>query len=101
MGQFPILPSSMRLVKRELPGMPDTPLPEFYMEDFTILGLLVSRCDEAVRILKDSAFNVVQTSGGAEVVIQDSDHMQRAFSVLNDRGIDCELADVAEQMYQG
>lgn len=76
-------------------------LPDFYMEDFSILGLQVSDCDHAVRILDQHQFPLKKWEQGIEVDIQGSLHVQDVISLLRSQGLECEIADVADGMYQG
>ena len=78
------------------------PLPIFYMSDYSVLGLLVDRLDEAVRVLAENRFPVLQEAGGdLEVVLTDPDHLRKMMQVLTGKGIGCEIADVVSGIYQG
>ena len=76
-------------------------LPTFYMEDFSVLGFQVNDCDQAMQILDRHAFTVRQMEGSREVDIETASRMQAVMQLLKDNGLECEIADIAEGMYQG
>ena len=76
-------------------------LPTFYMADFSVLGFRVNDCERALRILDRHAFVIKRDQGSASVKIETVVRMQAVMQVLRDNGVDCEVADIAESMYQG
>lgn len=76
-------------------------LPTFYMEDFSIVGFRVNDCDQAVQILDRHAFPLKQTDGCIAVDIAQASHVLDVMQLLNGNGLECEMADIAEGMYQG
>lgn len=76
-------------------------LPEFYMQDFSIIGLQVSDCDRAMMILDQHDFPLKQFPDAVEVAIDGPLRMHEAITLLRESGLDCEIADVAEGIYQG
>ena len=76
-------------------------LPDFYMEDFSVLGLCVDDCERAAVLLDRHQFALRQTHGSLAVDIQDASQASAAIALLNENGMACELADVAQGMYQG
>lgn len=76
-------------------------LPEFYMEDFSILGFKVSDCDIATRILDNHQYALRREEKGVEVEIKGPSYMHDVLQLLKGNGLECEIADVAEGMYQG
>jgi len=77
------------------------PLSLFYMNDYSRPGLWVASCDDARRVLAESRFGVVQDGGSCHVILENADEVQAAVALLNDRGVTCEIADVAGQIYRG
>jgi hypothetical protein len=78
------------------------PLPVFYMSDYSVLGLLVDRLEEAVRVLAENRFQVLWEAGGdLEVVLADPGHLQKMTQVLTANRIGFEIADVVSGIYQG
>jgi hypothetical protein len=76
-------------------------LPTFYMNDFSVIGLRVKDCERAVRMLDQHAFSLKQVEGTLLVKIETASRMHRAMQLLNAEGLECEIADIAETMYQG
>jgi hypothetical protein len=77
------------------------PLPTFYMSDYSVLGLLVDRPEEAVRILGEHKFPLTETECGAEVAIDHPGRLQEMVGLLSARGLGCEIGDVVSEVYQG
>lgn len=97
MAYFPIV----RRKHQQTDPFNHRPLPTFYMEDFSVLGFQVSDCDRAVQILDRHAFRVRQMEDSSEVDIETAARMQAVMQLLKDNGLECEIADIAEGMYQG
>ena len=97
MAQFPIVKKNDRPVATA----GHRPLPDFYMEDFSVMGFRVNDCDHAARILNRHAFALKRSNGSIEVDIKDASRMHAAMQLLNEHGLGCELADIAEGIYQG
>jgi hypothetical protein len=76
-------------------------LPTFYMEDFSVIGLRVKDCDQAVRMLDRHAFSLKRVDGTMLVKIVTVSQMHDVVQLLNAEGLECEIADIAERMYQG
>ena len=76
-------------------------LPVFYMNDFTRLGLRVHPCDEALRVLEKNRYDLIQDDDGFHVAIERAAQVPILVRLLNGHGIRCEIADVADQVYQG
>lgn len=93
MANFPIVNKSDHPYQRQLPT--------FYMEDYSIIGFRVSNCEQAVRVLNEHAFSMDLADGNTDVHIQEASQIHRVMQLLNDHGLECEIADVAEGMYQG
>ena len=76
-------------------------LPLFYMNDYSRLGLRVTSCDDARRVLAENRFGIIQDDGGCHVVLENAVAVQAAVTLLSGRGVACEIADLAEGIYQG
>lgn len=76
-------------------------LPTFYMEDFSVLGLRVKACNQAVLMLGRHAFSLKRAGGNMMVKIETASRMCDVMDLLKDNGLECEIADIAEGMYQG
>jgi hypothetical protein len=76
-------------------------LPTFYMEDFSVLGFRVSDCNQAIRILEQHAFIIKRDDGCIAVNIERASRIVEILQLLNKNGTQSEIADIAEEMYQG
>lgn len=79
----------------------DRCLPTFYMEDFSVLGFRVDRCDEALRLLLTNNFEVQQTNHRCQVKIDSASQVGTILSLFADNDLECDICDVAEGIYQG
>ena len=76
-------------------------LPDSYMEDFSILGLLVANLDQTHRILAEKDFSVHKNADYLKVKIDRAEQMPEIVSLLSRNGIECTMADIVDQVYQG
>jgi hypothetical protein len=106
MGKMPILEKD-KCLSCKAHGQPGQscalarPLPVFYMSDYSVLGLLVDKLEEAVRALRKNEFVVLDESGDLEVTLDGPGHLQKAIQLLNANGIGWEISDVISGIYQG
>jgi predicted RNA binding protein YcfA (HicA-like mRNA interferase family) len=75
-------------------------LPAFYMEDFSVLGLLVERYEEACALLQNDGYTVLEAKGGSDVNLVHPDQIVTIIDTLKKNGIATELADIADTIYQ-
>ena len=97
MGKLPIVDKCTG-INTDLSG---ASLPAFYMEDYSVLGLRVDRLDASLQILKEGDFQVNSASNRFEITIENAGQIPRIVDLLGRNGIDWELSDVIEQVYQG
>lgn len=97
MAYFPIVHKKDTMAAGALSGR----LPTFYMEDFSVLGLRVNDCEQAIRILDRHSFTVRQMRGNTAVDIDTAVQMQAVVQLLADNGLDCEIGDLVDGIYQG
>ena len=76
-------------------------LPVFYMNDFTRLGLRVHPCDRALQVLEDHHYELIRQADGCQVDVMGAEQLQSIIHLLETHGVACEMADVADQLYQG
>ena len=76
-------------------------LPTFYMQGFSVIGFRVNDCDHAIRALDRHAFSLKRAGGSIEIDIAGASQMHDVMQLLNGNGLACEIADIAEGMYQG
>jgi hypothetical protein len=56
--------------QRQMEAKGHRPLPDFYMEDFSILGFQVSDCRQTVQILDAHSFSLKDSDGSMAVNIE-------------------------------
>ena len=81
--------------------MSNDALPIYYMSDYSVLGLLVADLDQARQVLAGHQFAVTDRSDHLEVGIDRPGQILAIADLLNRKGIDCEPADIVDQVYQG
>jgi hypothetical protein len=106
MGRIPIVakdrsPLGKSPQQRQPCYLISRPLPIFYMSEFSVLGLLVDRLEEAIGVLDRNHFSVTQEAGDIEVAVDTPDHLQEMFQVLKANGVLFEIADMVNGIYQG
>ncbi len=77
------------------------PLPVCYMSDYSVLGLLVDRYEDTLRVLDEARFSVSEEGGDREVAIDYPGRLEEIVGTLRTHGIHCEFADVVSGVYQG
>lgn len=97
MAYYPIVQKS----DRSAASVGHRVLPTFYMEDFSVIGLRVKDGNQAVRMLDENAFSLMRADGNVMVSIETVSQMNDVVHLLNANGMQCELADIADKMYQG
>ena len=95
-GKIPVLPKDEANI-----SFRDDLLPTFYMSDYSVVGLLVGQFQKAVRILKDCGFSIKEDGQGLELTYDHVDHLKEVFLLLKVHGIEFELSDIVNQVYQG
>ena len=76
-------------------------LPAFYMGDFSVLGFRVDNCDDAAQLLNHNDYEVQRTDAGTNVKIETGSQVHAVVQLLKENGLACDLADIADGMYQG
>ncbi len=81
--------------------LPNSLLPTFYMEDYTVLGLRVKNLGAAVRLLEKAGIALLKNQGYIELSVEKCDQIPLIIQMLNNNDIPCEIADIIEHVYQG
>lgn len=81
--------------------LPDSSLPAFYMEDYTVLGLRVSNLGAAVRLLEKNGIPLINKKEYIELSVEKSDQIPHVIQLLKANHISCDIADIVEHIYQG
>jgi hypothetical protein len=75
--------------------------PLFYMNDFSRLGLVVTRLGETVAALQANGYTVHENEQGCLLEVNDREQLAGAFNVLSARHLEYEVADLVSCVYQG
>lgn len=75
-------------------------LPDNYMGDYTVMGLVVDCYDDAVALLKLSGYQLEQIDGCNELVIDSPNQLPIIQNILAAEEIYCEYSDIADTLYQ-
>ncbi|MGD9250982.1 MAG: hypothetical protein PVG19_07145 [Desulfobacterales bacterium] len=98
---MPILPKpGIRGQTRAAGALPE-PLPTFYMNDYSVMGLRVSDCAATFKLLEDHRYAVTDRQGSRGVTIGSARDVRQIIELLSKNGVSGEMADIAEQIYQG
>lgn len=97
MLRLPILPNDLDAAI----CLPNSSLPSFYMEDYTVLGLRVRDLVEAVRVLEKNGICIYKNPGYSELSLEQKDQIPHIIQLLKANDISCVMADIVEQVYQG
>ena len=104
MWKIPVLSGSAKAADRKAAGevfCTRHDLPDFYMSDYSIVGLLVDNLDEAARILTDARLPLWEKPFGLLTEIEDPNRLNALVGLLVSGGIGCEIADLVYGVYQG
>lgn len=101
MGTFPILPKRAGSDKWCNTLLSNQHLPDFYMNDFSVLGIIVDNVRDAIQVLHSGGVQIRQESDFALAHLHNSAHMKNLVAILEKHGIDFEISDIADQIYQG
>ena len=94
MGLLPMMEKGARIACHA-----DWPL--FYMNDFSRLGVVVGQLSQAVSVLQQGGFRLLDTVQGVSVVTGNSEQVSQVLQALTSHQIEFELADLVSCAYQG
>jgi hypothetical protein len=75
-------------------------LPDFYMEDFSIQGLVVQQYGDARDLLLRAGYTILDKRVSSDIIIDHAKELEPIRSLLENNGIQVELSDIADTMYQ-
>lgn len=97
MGKIALLPCDYDSREKYLGNIE---LPSNYMGDFTLMGFLVDRYQEAVAILTSAGYRLDKLEAGTDIHIETPGHLLRMKALLTANGISCDFSDIADTIYQ-
>lgn len=75
-------------------------LPDNYMGDYTVMGLIVDRYDDAIAFLASFGYQLESKNGYSEVLIDSPKQLTVIKNILATEDIYCEHSDIADTLYQ-
>lgn len=75
-------------------------LPDNYMGDYTVMGLVVDQYNKAVALLKSFGYQLEEVGGCIEVRIDSPAELPVIQNILVTKEIYCEYSDIADTLYQ-
>lgn len=75
-------------------------IPARYMGDYSLMGFVVDRYDDSVRILEDAGYLLEPRVHGATILFDGAHEIARMHRLLDKNGIDTVFRDIAETFYQ-
>ncbi len=75
-------------------------VPDNYMGDFSVVGIVVDRYRESVAILEKEGFSIEKIGAGSVIDFNDSASVPRIIDMLGANSIGCEYQDIANLFYQ-
>jgi hypothetical protein len=76
------------------------PLPPFYMEDFSILGIRVTDYPTAHAFLRQAGYKIIACHGSGDIKLPHISDLPKLLDQLKEHGIDATFSDVADTIYQ-
>jgi hypothetical protein len=75
-------------------------LPNNYMSDFSLMGFVVDRYQDACTVLASAGYRLHRQEGGMDISIDTPLHLPRIKALLTANNIRCDLSDIADTLYQ-
>jgi hypothetical protein len=103
MWKIPIIEQTPGLCEQKDPLHDLRSLPDFYMADYSVQGILVDRLDVATGILEASGYTVetLNTKRAAEVTVDVSGRLWHILELLRGQRVCCSVGDIIDEIYRG
>ena len=75
-------------------------LPDFYMADFSIQAFAVRQYDDACDLLRRAGYRLLDKAASADILIDHAGQLVAISSLFAHNGIQAELSDIADSLYQ-
>lgn len=75
-------------------------LPNNYMGDFTLMGFIVDRYQEALTLLTKHGYRLDEQVGGTDICIDTPLDLQEIKALLTTNNMSCDFSDIADTLYQ-
>lgn len=97
MGTIALLPCDM---KSRATYLGNRELPDNYMSDFSLMGFIVDRYQDARALLATAGYRLDEQEGGTDVRIDNPQHLPKIKALLTANSIRCDWSDIADTLYQ-
>ncbi|WP_028584090.1 hypothetical protein [Desulfogranum mediterraneum] len=92
---------SIRIVENRCANIGQAEFPTFYMNDFSVLGIVVHQLEQAVSVLRERGYLVREERGLNRVTFKDNQQLQQILAELAGRKVEYSLSDLVGCAYQG
>lgn len=75
-------------------------LPDFYMADYSIQALAVRQYGEACDLLRRAGYTLLDKAVSVDIIIDHAGKLMEIHSLFRQNGIQAELSDIADTLYQ-
>ncbi len=75
-------------------------LPSNYMADFSLMGFVVDRYEDALTVIKSSGYRVDMLVAGSDIRVEKSEDLTEIQALLQRNNICCDYSDIADSLYQ-
>lgn len=75
-------------------------IPVNYMSDFTIMGFIVDRFEDALTLLHTAGYHIDIHKTGADIIIENSNDLPGIQALFSQNEIHCDYSDIADTIYQ-
>ncbi len=76
-------------------------LPDSYMSEYSVLGLVVDNLKSALEVLRKAGVSTSEEAFGAEISIPDREELPCLVKSVCEAGVFCAIGDVIDSIYQG
>jgi hypothetical protein len=97
MSKIALLPEGVHERAEYLDGLG---VPDKYMEDYSVLGIIVDRYQESLVVLRNSGFAIEKGAAGTLINLEDRSSLAKILGLLNENQIRCDYKDIADTFYQ-
>lgn len=97
MAKIALLPQGLHERAEYLEGLG---VPDKYMEDYSVLGIIVDRYQESLALLHDSGFAIEKQAAGTLINLENRSSLGNILELLKENMIRCDYKDIADTFYQ-
>ncbi|WP_028579278.1 hypothetical protein [Desulfogranum japonicum] len=92
---------TLRIVEKGSRGGRDIDFPAFYMNDFSVLGLVVDGLERTFDVLSEKGVSVERKKDSLLIALEKKDRVEQVLEVLSAQNIRYTLSDLVSCAYQG